>query len=85
MFFLPIEGRIRCGKCEIREPSIELVKGSLTALRHTIYADFDKTFSFSIPDEGVKALNMASESYLARHVEREFKTLDIYKKLLNCH
>lgn len=81
MFFLPFSGRIRCGECEVHEPAIELVKGSLTALRHTIYADFDKTFSFSIPGEGVDALNMASESYLMRHIEREFKTLDIYKKL----
>jgi len=97
MFFLPFSGELRCGGCGSDDlydeggttpplhgyPTyIELVKGSLTALRHTVYAEFDKTFSFSIPGEGVAALNAASESYLLHHLEREFKTLEIYKRLI---
>ena len=39
-------------------------RGVTTALRHTIYADFNKVFAFTLPEKDLKTLAKASESYL---------------------
>lgn len=80
MFFLPRSGRIFCGDCyhSDGEPAIPLGRGVLTALRHTIYAEFDKLFSFQLPAEGLEQLARASEAYTLCRLERGFTTLDFY-------
>ncbi len=84
MHFLPQTGAIECGDCHINrgEISIPLNSASLTALRHTIYADDDKLFSFALPHEDLKVLNEASESYLKYRFEKDFKTLNFYKTII---
>ena len=37
----------------------------MTGLRHTIYADFDKLFSFQLQPEGQKQLAQITEQYTA--------------------
>ena len=80
MFFLPRSGRIFCGECyrPDGEPAIPLGRGVLTALRHTIYAEFDKLFSFQLPEEALEQLAKASEAYTLCRLERGFTTLDFY-------
>ena len=56
-------------------------RGVTTALRHTIYADFNKVFSFTLPAKDLEALAKASERYLLNTVERGFATLDFYKQI----
>lgn len=84
MFFLPDRGTLECDGCHIRnsEIAVELDSSSLTALRHTVYADDDKLFSFSLSDRGFDALNLASENYLKYRFEKDFKTLTFYKTII---
>lgn len=84
MLFLPKRGVLECKTCKTNpsEFSIELNETSLTALRHTIYADKDKLFSFTAPSEDLKILNTATESYLKCIFEKDFKTLNFYKTML---
>lgn len=81
MYFLPQSGVIECVSCHQSrgEPAIALTPSALTALRHTIYADDDKLFSFALPQGDLKTLNSASESYLRYQYEKDFKTLTFYK------
>ncbi len=50
MVFLPKSGVIYCGNCykPTSEFAFHMGKGVMTGLRHTIYADFDKLFSFQL-------------------------------------
>lgn len=83
MYFLPRLGVLECGSCHTNnaEISVELSPSTLTALRHTVYADDDKLFSFSLSSHGLDVLNEASESYLKYRFEKDFKTLIFYKTI----
>lgn len=82
MYFLPEIGMLECASCHERmSGGIALSPSALTALRHTIYADDDKLFSFSLSQEGLELLNICSESYLKYKFEKDFKTLNFYKAI----
>ncbi|MEE1319461.1 MAG: DNA repair protein RecO [Ruminococcus sp.] len=84
MYFLPRSGMLECGNCHIKngELAIAMNPSVLTALRHTIYADDNKLFSFALSQEGLDILNQASESYLKYRFEKDFKTLTFYKTII---
>ena len=69
MLFLPKSG------------TILLNRSSLTALRHTVYADDNKLFSFALPESDLDVLNEASENYLKYMFEKDFSTLNFYKTI----
>ena len=49
-YFYPQKGSFLCENCHrpSPEPCYELSRGAISALRHTIYADFEKLFAFSL-------------------------------------
>lgn len=83
MYFLPRSGVIYCGDCmqPTAEPAVKLSRGALTGLRHTIYADFEKLFSFSLSPRGLSELSHASEQYMLATLQRGFNTLDFYHQI----
>lgn len=84
MYFLPKTGFFVCSDCEStinEEIKIPLNKGTTTALRHTIYSDDNKLFSFTLPIEDLKQLNNASELYIKFILEKELPTLQFYKNI----
>ncbi len=83
MYFLPRTGMLECLSCreKISERAVALNPSTLTALRHTVYADDDKLFSFALSQEGLDGLNEASERYLKYRFEKDFKTLTFYKTI----
>ena len=83
MHFYPKTGTIVCADCagSVADGAVGLSEAALTALRHTVYAEDDKLFSFSLSDEGLAQLNAASEAYLKYRFEKDFKTLRFYKSI----
>lgn len=83
MYFLPRHGKIICQACYKQdfEEAIILNMGALTALRHSIYVEFNKIFSFELSDESLKCFSFAAEKYVRLTLERTFKTLDFYYKV----
>lgn len=87
MFFEPLGGTLLCGDCagELPETPLEnrvaLSKGVLAAMRHVVYADFEKLFAFTLPEPALSDLARASEAYLLCRLERSFPTLDFYNAL----
>lgn len=83
MYFLPKSGVLTCEDCyhPTAEPAIAIGRGVLTALRHTVYADFDKLFSFQLPEKGQIQLSKVSETYVLNTLERTFPTLDFYHSM----
>lgn len=83
MLFVPKTGKLFCGSCSTQNGARGIMAplSVITALRHTIYADFDKLFSFSVSDSSLKLLNSISESYLSSITEKDFLTLQFFKMM----
>lgn len=85
MYFLPDSGVLLCKDCfqGSNEPYIALPPGVLTAMRHIAFSDFEKLYAFSLPEEALKILNAATESYVVRTLHTMPKTLEFYKSFLD--
>lgn len=83
MVFVPSKRKLYCKDCadKLKISGITMQKSIVTALRHTIYADFEKLFSFSLSQDSLKLLNVATESYLSSITERDFMTLQFFKMM----
>lgn len=83
MHFDALNGELFCDGCR---PSgarlIPISRGALAAMRHIVYSDFEKLYSFTIPEDTQKNLNAACEAFLLSQTERKFTTLDFYKGLV---
>ena len=90
MLFFPWRGELCCASCwenrrgeglQPGEPVCPLGKGTLTGLRHTVYADLDKLFAFRLPEAGLRELEQVSEQYLLHTAGRGFQTLEFYRQM----
>jgi DNA repair protein RecO (recombination protein O) len=84
MYFLPLEGGLLCKDCYEQGKTrggIAMPRGVTTALRHTVYADFEKLFQFQLSPEGQCTLANAAERYLLGRLDRGFQTLDFYHQM----
>ena len=85
MVFVPHTGKLYCAACADRLgiQGARLPIAAVTALRHTVYADFDKLFSFSLKEELLTPLSLASERYVAYMTQKDYPTLQFYKSMLS--
>lgn len=85
MYLLTAGGQLRCDDCIRKEPSaaasVPLSKTALYALRHTVYCDGAKLFSFALPQRDLKELSRAAQSYLLAQTDRTYQTLLFYESL----
>lgn len=84
LLFAPAQGVIYCpdhAPAQGSTPLLPLAPGVFEAMRHIIYSDFGRLFSFRLPEEGLSLLAAASEAYLLAQVERVLPALSFYKKL----
>lgn len=81
IFFSPNAGTVYCGDCLPKEgePLLPLSPGVFQGMRHIIYSDFGKLFSFRLPQAALEELERASEAYLLAQVERMLPALEFYK------
>ncbi len=52
-------------------------------MRHIAYVDFEKLYNFSLPEDALKILNAATESYVVHTLHTVPKTLEFYKTFLD--
>ncbi len=83
MRFYPVRGELYCQECcQGKEAgSFLLSPGVLMALRHTVYADFEKLFQFTLSAPGQQTLQKITEAYVLATLDRGFRTLDFYHQL----
>ena len=74
---------ISCSSCGMKESalSMPLCPDSLKALRHVIYGDPKRLYSFLLGEEALRRFSAAAEAFAAAQLERGFRTLDFYKSL----
>lgn len=82
IYLLAQSAQIICGDCLKKEPPgetpVRLSKTVLAAMRHILYAPFEKLFSFTIPDQQLADLNEITQYYVMVQTEKRFETLDFY-------
>ena len=77
------EGIISCEECIYDKNATAILDRTLlSAMRHIIYCDFEKLFSFKIPQEYALRLSKITEKYLLSQTEQRFSTLDFYNSIL---
>ena len=81
MSFNIVEGTLLCENCFMGGTNITLPLPCIRALRHIIYSDFEKLFSFSVSDENIKLLSATVEKYMLSVTNRSFKSLDFFNTL----
>ncbi len=78
------EGVLHCAACrgEVGEGiSMPLNLSALAAMRHIVYGDPKRLFSFQLDQGSLKQLSGVCEAYLMTQLERGFGTLDFYKQM----
>lgn len=70
-----------CYKAGFDGEQIVISSSVVKALRHIVFADYDRLFNFRLSYKSIKLLGSLTERYLLIHLGREFKTLDFYNSL----
>ena len=73
-------GVLRCRRCG-GENGLSLTTGTLAAMRHVVYGEAKRLYSFTLAPEDQRRMSLAAESYVRAMLERDFRTLDFYKSL----
>jgi len=79
---LDIQGGIlRCAGCGAGGRGAKLTPGALAAMRHVLYGDPKRLYSFTLAPEDQRRFSQAAETYVGAMLERGFRTLEFYKSL----
>ena len=76
------EGDLDCAACGLGDGvSRTLDATSLAAMRHVVYGDPKRLFSFPMDVPGMAKMSTACEDFLRTQLDRGFRTLDFYHQL----
>ena len=73
-------GVVRCRGCG-GGSGAPLTHGALAAVRHVLYGDPKRLYSFTLAPEDQRRFTQAAEGYVQAMLERDFRTLSFYKSL----
>lgn len=80
------EGYIVCGSCGSFSNNfgyLKLLPGTLAAMRHVLYGDFSRIFSFKLAENTIDNFETVIEEFLEEQAEHhKFKTLEFYKSII---
>ena len=76
-------GTLRCKRCTHGGTVRPLCPDSLAALRHIVYGNPKRLYSFRLSPDALQRLSMAVSLFLFTQLERDFKTLHFYESLLH--
>lgn len=74
-------GTLLCRSCAGMSRAVPLTAGVLAAIRHVLYGDPKRLYSFSLEENDQRCFTRAAESYTRAMLDRDFRTLDFYKSL----
>lgn len=81
MFFDTEQAIITCSECPHENNTIPIDRTMLSAMRHIVYSDFNKLYSFEIPNDRANLLSDLTSAYLVAQTDYRFKTLDFYNSI----
>ena len=83
MHFLPESGQIICSNCgeDCFEKKFFIGKTLTNVMRHCVYSELNKLFSFRLSENAVIPLGKITEKYCLMHLDKDLKTLEFYKNI----
>lgn len=81
MYFDTEQAIITCSECPRENNTIPIDRTMLSAMRHIVYSDFNKLYSFEIPNDRANLLSDLTSAYLVAQTDYRFKTLDFYNSI----
>lgn len=81
MYFSLLDGSLSCMECGRRDGDMAINKTILSAMRHIVFSEINKLYSFSIPDEDAKILSDITERYLETQTDQKFQTLEFLNSI----
>lgn len=80
-YFSLKDNGFKCSSCGKSDKScIEILPVTVDAIKYIVLAPAKKIFSFNVPENSVKELEIISKLYLNEKLEKEYKLEDIFKK-----
>lgn len=80
MYFDCLSGLLYCDKCHKAGQRLPL--SVISAMRHIVFSDFAKCFSFSLAEPALSELSEVCSMYLKNKTQRDYPALDFYMSLL---
>lgn len=77
------EGIVHCRGCTVGPTGrgLALTDGTLAAMRHVLYGDPRRLYSFTLEEPDQRCYTRTAEAYVTAMLDRNFRTLDFYKSL----
>jgi len=80
-YFSLKDNGLKCSSCgKLDKSCIELMNVTVDAIKYITLAPAKKIFSFNVPEESIKELEIISKLYLNEKLEKEYKLEDLFKK-----
>ena len=76
-----INGGVKCASCRSGY-DLPMQGGTYAAIRHILFGEDAKLFSFSVTEPILKELSKIAEKYILEKCERNYKSLDYLKKMM---
>ncbi len=86
LYFSPQEGYFYCAACHAASPLIApilLQKSALQAMRHIVFADFDRLFSWKLGEQNLADVRSSAERFVRYHLGLHIPALDFYHDIAN--
>ena len=81
MYFKFKNGMLLCDDCVTDDDLIPIDLTIIKAMRHIVFAKFERLYSFVIPDDAANILSQITENYIKIQTEHYFKTLDFLNSI----
>jgi len=81
MYFNIVDGTLSCSECNTNKNCLPIDKTLLSALRHIAFSEFNKLYSFEIPESCANRLSKITEKYITVQTDYSFTALDFYNSV----
>ena len=79
MYFDPMQGKLLCPVCKGEKGGlVPIDRTVLSAMRHIVYSEFSRLYSFAIPEESANRLSEITGKYITMQTDHRFAALDFY-------
>lgn len=79
MYFDVRDGKLLCAECKSQTGGlIPLDRTILSAMRHIVYSEFSRLYSFTVPEESANRLSEITGKYITIQTDHRFAALDFY-------
>lgn len=78
MYFNTDEGYICCNECKGESIGMPISRTDLSAMRHIVYSEFSKLYSFDIPNESADRISEITQRYITVQTDYKFSALEFY-------